>query len=244
MIGRILFKLIVACTLGAALFVACVVGAVCCALQSPSFYADLVAREIESDAAEAARQRLEQARGEFLAWHAQTKATRHAQLPGSEMPGRADAHESNVHTIQINEADLNALFAAEESRFGGDELSAPRIAFDERRVRLACALATPAGRVVLSAAFVPQPPTDDQVRMEIVGASVGRLPLPLAALSRWLPKQVDRLSGDLYLDTNGRLPQLVLLMNETSGPDIAPTAIECAHGVLSVEWTAAPPIPR
>lgn len=241
MIRSVLRKLILAATMCIALVVICIGVAGYLAFRSPSFYAELVARQPRAGAAEAAEQRLEQMRRDFVQWQSRSLAIQKRQAVDAMSAGAGQPHDGeladvageDVHTFRLSEDDLNALLASRDFGFGSDELHDPRIRFDDGKAMLAFTLATPAGNFVLSAAFEPRP-ADDGTRLRVARVSVGRLALPVSTLSSWVPKRESRLHGDLYLDATGPLPELVLRPGRVATGSARPKSIECTQGELIV----------
>lgn len=245
---RLVLRLLLAGVACFALFVLCVGTAVTLALWSPSFYSDLAAHQVDPAAAQAAEQRFNQLRDDYLRWRAASlRPPRDQPTPPNNDVIAAllaappvDQRPSPTHTIRVSEADINVLLAADPPRAG--QASAPLIRLVGGRVLVGFALDTPAGDLVLSAGFAPQPvgANDNEVRMQIDSARLGRLPLPLTALVGLLPKEISRLQGNLYLDTTGSLPELALRMDQATQPTPLPQSLEIADGELIVKLSAPP----
>lgn len=242
MIRRACLKFLAA---GAACFVLFVVslGVVgCLAFSTPSFYSELLST---APNAEAAEQDLQQMRDDFLQWRARSLAIQKGNLPAARDARELARREfgdytpdGDTHTIRVSEEDINALLAAEEAKRGGGEVKQPRFRVEPGRVLMACTVVTPAGEVIFSAAFVPQQPTGDELRLRLTEARLGRLPLPIATVSRLLPRRNARLQGGLSLDSTGPLPELALQMTKGRGAAVRPKSIECQDGAVVVQLMA------
>ena len=244
MIRRVLWKLLLAAVTCVVLFVTCVCVAGYLALRPPSYYSELVARQPRADESESAQQRLEQMRSDFLQWRARSLAIQKSQTVATvenrrDNPKGAEAGyvaEEDVHTVRLSEDEVNALLASD--KFDSGEVRDVRIRFDEGQVVVAFTMVTPAGDVVLSAAFIPRPPSGDEARFQVASVRIGQLPLPIATISHWVPKREVRLDGELYLDATGPLPELVLRMGEGENETTRPQSIECTKGEVVVRLTA------
>ncbi|TWT32281.1 hypothetical protein KOR34_40430 [Posidoniimonas corsicana] len=233
MVKRLLLKLFLVGAVCAVLLVVGLGTAGFLALRPPGFYSDLAANPPAAADAQAAEERIEQMREDFVYWRAQALQRQH---PSGAEPGYQ--LENDLHTVRVSDAELNALLVAESSRLDAGELSDPRVRFEDDRASLAVTLATPAGDLVLSAAFAPAQPVGGDLRMRLVDARLGRLPLPVNTLSSWLPKQENRLSGALYLDTTGSAAELILRMDDRTKQAATPRSVRFTNGEAVVTLRA------
>lgn len=232
--------------------VASSVGVACyLAVSTPSYYAALLAKHGGGDEADAAEQRFEAIGADIKQWQMQSLMQQHAQaygdahLQGVDFEPDPDYDPAkDVYTVRVGQDDLNALLASDDFRISGGQLTNPRVDLRDGRVVFGCSIATPLGRLVLSTNFAPSTPEDDTLRLRLVSAHVGRLPLPLTWLSQWLPKQQHRLQGTLSLDTTGPTPELVLQLPSDGKKSPLAQSIECVRGYTVVQLTPAAPAPR
>ncbi|TWT85214.1 hypothetical protein Pla123a_00200 [Posidoniimonas polymericola] len=251
---RLVLRLLLAGFVCFGLVLFCIGTAVTLALWSPSFYSERASLSADPAAVQAAEQHFEQLRDDYLRWRAASLQ------PAREKPAKANndviaalfaaqpaqPNHSPTHTIRVTEDEINTLLVSDGPHAG--QVSAPRIRLVDGRVLVGVALATPFGELVVSAGFAPQPiangaaagnpAPNNELRLQIDNARIGRLPLPLSALTSLLPKEKSRLQGNLFLDTTGELPELALRMDKPGQPTPLPHSLEIADGELIVKLTA------
>lgn len=235
MVFRIVRRLVLAGLLVFGFVVSSVAVAGYLATCEPSYYSQALTVQPTPADAEAAGERFERARRDFLQWRAVTAAMQKGG-PRAQAIG-AQFEAAPTHQLVATESELNAIIAAELIKLGDCEVVDPRVDFADGRLRVAFAVPTPVARLVLSAEFVPSVAPNGDLAMALDAAHVGRLPIPCELLASRLPRQRMRLKGDLYLDLTGAKPSLVA-DQAGANEDARITAIRCSEDDVTIEFAA------
>jgi hypothetical protein len=80
--------------------------------------------------------------------------------------------------------------------------------------------------------------SDGRLRLDLVTARVGRLPLPLRAILSCLPRDVFHSGNYAELDLTGPTPGVCLHFSDNEPESPSVKSIKCTEGVITIEFLA------
>lgn len=223
------------------LLVACVAGYL--ATEQPTFYAELLSDKIPASEQQSAQLFVQMKERELKLWSDRAIARQQVQLSKlgaeAEAVGEAPAYDpaNDTHTLVVTERQINAILASAPSK-PKDDWQNPRFRIRQDHVDFAFEVVSVKFRCVLSVELKPSLMTDGRLRLDLVGAKVGRLPLPLATILNWLPRDVNPTSRHMQFHLHSPTPYVVLNL-PTEGPKSPQiAAIRCSNGTLAIDFAA------
>jgi hypothetical protein len=216
------------------------------ALQQPAFYTDLLAQQFSSSDQTAANASFQLIGDDLRRWTDRSLALQRVQLlPDSAkranasleaLPGDYDPAQ-DTHSISFSEKQINAQFASQKvSRTG--EWQNPRVRIGQDRIEFGFEFVTSAASCVLSAELKPTSTSDGKLRLDLLSARVGRLPIPLGTILRYLPRNACNLGSGAELNLTGATPSICLNLSDNGGKSPAVKSIECTDGEITIEFFA------
>ena len=79
--------------------------------------------------------------------------------------------------------------------------------------------------------------SEGRLRLDLVTARIGQLPLPLRLL-RWLPRDISRSGGDVELDLTAPTPHMRLNLSGNGSKFPSVKSIKCVDGEITIEFFA------
>ncbi|MEN0110299.1 MAG: hypothetical protein AAF805_06210 [Planctomycetota bacterium] len=200
------------------------------AVWPPGFYADWRDRAPTAQEVQAATARVNAQRESYLRWRVAAAA---AAAQRGEAAGPAPPPPT-PHEVSVTDGDLNRLLAAETR----DALRSPCFRVTEGRIAVAAALPPELASLVVSCELAPRLTADGVAVLDIHSARVGRLPLPVGLVARFLPSERSRVSGNLYLDLTAGRPRLTLDLGDRAR-SLRAQSLRCLDGRVVVRFAAA-----
>lgn len=226
--------------IGIAVLSVCIAGYF--AFQQPAFYADLRAQKFSQSDEVAAKTSFQRMQLDLRLWSERSIGLQRAQrsttakaIPGASRTEYDPTHDT--HTITITEQQINALLASNSAKLSR-ELQNPRVRFEPDHIDLGIELVTPKASGVLSTKLKLASVSQGQLRLEIVSARIGRLPLPLRPILRCLPREVIHAGSNLELDLTGPTPHVCLSLSGQGSMTPSAKSIKCAAGKMTIEFLA------
>ncbi|MEL6110483.1 MAG: hypothetical protein AAFU85_31125, partial [Planctomycetota bacterium] len=141
----------------------------------------------------------------------------------------ADEAPAEHRVICVTQDRMNAWLSLSDQQ--GNELERVRVRMLQDRIRVAAEL--PALGGVISCDF-RLTGDQDQLRLELLGARIGRLPVPIATLLRWLPDDAIPSDGKTQVSLDSDPP--LLLWDLIDAPDVRPIVhkIESVDGAVEI----------
>lgn len=229
--------------IGIAILSVCIAGYF--AFQQPAFYADLRAQKFSQRDALAVKTSFQRMELDLKLWSERSISLQRAQRSATATPKRAIPGASrskydptqDTHSITITEQQLNAQLASGKTKISR-ELRNPRVRIAPDHIDLGIEFVTPKASCVLSTKLKLAPISQGRLRLEIVSARIGQLPLPLNTILRCLPREVIHSGGDLELNLTSPTPHLCLNVSGQGPTAPAVKSIKCLDGEMTIEFLA------
>lgn len=226
------------------------------AFQQPAFYADLRDHTPSQDEQALVQADMEELMQSLEVWSRlslarQTAAHRVqgdkkgdfpvALLMGDQavMGGEAYDPAADVRIVTVTQDQLNAALASEKQ---GD-LKLPRIQIRKDCFRVGCELDSGNVSCVLTVDFRMTATEDGDVRLDIVGGQVGKLPIPLKTFLKYLPDDLSGKDDDIEVNLSGKHPHLLVRLGQKDRPYPTIRSVETTDGEITFA-IAAPVLPE
>ncbi len=235
--------LLCVCFTGMVVFALAIAGYL--ALQEPAYYADLRTKEFSKSDQLAVEVALKQIEYEFEHWCERSLAQQQMQRSKPEnslsvgIGGFVSGYDpaQDTHTIKVTQHQINTALASTKSSRSGDWRN-PRIRFGTDRVEFAVEIASGDFRCVLSAELKPSVMADGRLRLDLLAAHVGQLPLPINTIIQWLPHDDVYADDGMELNLSGATPHVcwTLPIGNSKRPSVK--SIQCRSGEVAIEMLA------
>lgn len=240
-------KLILRCLLLGFVFLVVVVTAACFtgyyAIQQPEFYTTLRDEKPSEYEQKMTTLYFKQTVHELEQWTARSIARQQGQPTASvasplayltsAFQGEYNPRE-DVRAITITEKQINTLIASQKATSQGDWRN-PRLRFQQDHVDFAFEIVTQEISCVMSASLKPTLTDDGRLRFDLLGARVGKVPLPLGLMLSYLPDEVNVANEDMELHLTASTPHVYFNLPVTSAEVPSVAALECTDGAISLE---------
>lgn len=242
MLRKLLFRLFLIAFIltGTVVATVCVAGYL--ALQQPGFYAELRAQEFapaEQKTSELAFRAMEQ---DFKRWvegslrqqaqQANPMAANPLALVG--LQPKYDPTQ-DTHTVRVTAQQLNAQLASTSRR--GDWRN-PRVRIAKDRVGVAFEVATPELSCVVAGELKPTITDDGRLRLDLLSARIGQLPLPLNTILGCLPRDIVLEDDEVELNLAPPSPHMSFKLANQREQTPRVKSIQCTEGQIAVEFAA------
>ena len=241
MILKFIFRFFIACF---ALLLFTIVAVACCfwlVNQEPAFYADLRNQQFTEAEQNAVKDRLRllaESMGQWAMSSVQRQKLplefQHAEQEHGKKPFDPAA---NTKDFIISQYDLNATLAS--NKYSSGDFRNLRAQILDDRIRFAGELyVTAETPIVLSVDFRLSRILNNQLKLEIIGGSLGRLPLPLQWLLRCLPADVFRSQRELEVRFSDTVPHVLMDITDSSRSRPVLKQIRTIAGKITLELGA------
>ncbi len=213
------------------------------ALQEPAFYSDLRAQQFSEGDQLAAKMFFQQMEKDLRLWRDRSLARQGERLSDSTTPAAAipDAFvgecdpTQDTHSISITERQINALLASDKASVRG-EWQNPRIRIRQDHVDFAFEFATSKARCVFSAELKPTLSSEGRLHLDLVAVRIGKLPLPLRTIMRWVPRDVHYSGSDMEVDLTAATPHICLNLSDNNPESPSVKSIKCMESEVTIEF--------
>ncbi|WP_425396336.1 hypothetical protein [Aeoliella sp.] len=243
MLRKLILRFFLACFAMVGLVITTVVVAGYFALQQPSYYAQLRAVAYSPAEQSAAELSMRQTEANVKRW-LQSSIARQQAASADEpsvmqlLAGAGAPYDptTDTHEVHLTQAQFNAHLASNKASRSGDWRN-PRIRFGEDRIDLAFEVASDEFSCVPSISLEPSLTDDGKLRLGIVSAHIGQLPLPMKTILTNLPSEMTRpaASGDVELDLSAETPCVIVNLPTADSKSPTVSALTCREGELVVE---------
>ncbi|MEZ6122908.1 MAG: DUF2140 family protein [Planctomycetaceae bacterium] len=213
----------------AGLLVAGILTMVFLATSQPQFYAVLRSNDVSEAEQKQTEDRLGQLPAEVEAW---LFAVRRQQSLIPEA-GPSVEQSNPTYRVTLTQNDLNALLMSRKVSGG---LSQCRVQLTNTGVLLGCELASGETPLVVSACLQPHVRSDGLIQLDLTRVQIGKLPIPLEAIVRYLPESPDRSDQKMDLNLTASPPNIVLKrfkLKSGSRVDVRKIAVD--EGILTFD---------
>ena len=244
MIRKIIFRVFIGCIALFLLAVAGVAYSVWLVQQEPSFYAELRQQTFTSGEQKAAEERLELMGASIEHWIRTSvkRQNNETALPvaNGTQPARPKPSydpSADERSFRFSQDDLNAVLSSRKNSSG--DLQDIRIQVLEDRIRLAGEVVIPdTASLVLSADFRLSKAANNKLKLEIVGGSIGQLPVPLSLLLRSLPDDTFQSDKDVEVRFSDPAPHLLLNVANSNYSTPVLKEIQMGNGNITLQLAA------
>lgn len=215
------------------------------AIQRPAFYAELRDQAFSKSDQIAANGIFQ----DVARWSDRSIALQRSQLSDAATPAigisnatvsnASVAHYDPIHdtfSVTFTQKQINAQFAANKASVSG-QCRNPRIRIGRDRIDVACEVVTSKVNCVLSAELKPTVTADGRLRLDLLAARIGQLPIPLRILS-WLPRNICHAGNGMDMDLTAPTPYFCLNVSDNGSKSPAIKAIQCKEGEITMEFGA------
>ena len=209
--------------------------------QEPVFYANLRKQQFTEAEQNAVNRRLKSLAESMEKWAMSSLQRQQRAVEihdaAQELGKKQIDPAAETKDFVISQYDLNATLAS--NKYSSGDFRNLRAQILDDRIRLAGELylseETP---VVLSADFRLNVTSDNQLKLEIIGGSLGRVHLPIQWLLRCLPEDVFRSQSDLEVHFSDPVPHVLLDIAKSGRSRPALKQIRTVAGQITLELSA------
>lgn len=228
-----------ACSVGIALVLAC---------SKPGFYTQLQGQTLTAEEEQQLQAEMQTRLQSLEIWAAMSAAKADAAEQGQPFPFRPQAvahiggdpdldYAAPRQTLTITEAELNGIL---QSQRAGD-VRAPRVQILEDRVRVGCEIDTGSLSCVATIDLNVVHTEENELRFDILGGQIGRLPIPLKTLLKSLPAKMVKGSKDVEFNLSADTPHLLLKLDRPNRPLPRLQSVQATDGQILIDFSA--PVP-
>ncbi|MCO6045045.1 YpmS family protein [Aeoliella sp. ICT_H6.2] len=247
MIRKAILRLLLASVAIAVVVVTAIMVAGYLALQQPGYYAALRAVELQPADQAAAELYWRQTAADYERWMQNSIARQQAALkqtpdaPAEAAPLRMPYNPAtDTHEVRFTQRQLNAQLAGSKATQSGDWRN-PRVRIGHDCIDVAFEVTSDEVTCFPSIALRPAIDADGNLRLEIVSAQIGQLPLPMKTILRNLPEEIGRkASRDVQLDLTSPSPSVTVNLPSTGKDSPTVKSLTCQEGEMVVEFL--PPV--
>ncbi|MFK7819634.1 MAG: DUF2140 family protein [Planctomycetaceae bacterium] len=217
---------------GAALAVAAILCAIVCiylAFQQPDFYAELRT----SEPAPTQNEDVEQRVANLEEWARKSLSLQRAKKRGENNKAAQEYDpQTDTFSLRLSQSELNAEL---NSKSDGD-VREPRIRLMENQIQVGAEIAANEKQVVFSVDLQPTVTPNSTLELDIQGARIGKLPLPL----NWLLSFVGdkKLSNKVRLGMSGERPVFAVDLFKDERRSARVKSIKTSPGEITIEFLA------
>lgn len=243
MIRKIIIRLFLCCLALMTVAVVSICLAAYLALSQPAFYADLRAQQFTKQDQLAAEKSFQVMERDLKYWHDRSLALQRRQLAmtgdGTPLDESLSAYDlsRDTHAVTVTQKQINAQMASGEALVSG-KCPNPRLRMQRDGIWLGFEVTTGAATCVLSVQLKPIATPEGDLRVDLVAARVGRLPLPLKSTLALLPREVHDLGNNLELDLTASTPHIRLDLSGGDAESPSIDSIQCLDSEMTFKFRA------
>ncbi len=243
MIRKIVLRLLLAGALLGAGVITLVTVVGLLAVSQPAFYSDLRAQSYTPAEQQDAENSLNQTMASLDRWLHTSIAIQKAKMRNNSSVMEQLLVSSyqpldDTYTVRLTDKQLNAYLSTKQQGLP-KQLHHFCIQFNDQHTNVGFELHNGGPVLTISASLNFVTEANGNLRIELLGGRLGRLPIPLQTIARWLPNEVTHASDrKLEFDLTATPPRVTLKLTQSKEASPRINSVQQVNGTLVVEFQA------